>query len=309
MLVFSGRHIRLEIDTAMKKLLFGSLLAFGQAFAQTPAPATIDADPALWVVKDSDTTVYLFGTFHLLNDKYQWFDEAVKTAFDAADELVVEADISDAAGAQAVVLKLGLTADGPTLREKMPKELAERFTQTMAKYGLPASAFDRFDPWFAALSLTQVQYLKMGLNPESGPETKLLTAAKSGAKTINALETVEQQLGLFDSMTEAKQLEFLRLTMKDIDEVPKVVGDMLAAWSGGDVDKLDKLLNKGLAESPELAKLLFEDRNANWAKWVADRMSKPGTVFVAVGAGHLTGKGSVQQKLAARGIKSERIKY
>jgi uncharacterized protein YbaP (TraB family) len=61
------------------------------------------------------------------------------------------------------------------------------------------------------------------------------------------------------------------------------------------------------AQSPETYKTMFVERNARWAGWIANRLKTPGTVFVAVGAGHLSGPDSVQSQLAAIGVKSARI--
>ena len=85
------------------------------------------------------------------------------------------------------------------------------------------------------------------------------------------------------------------------------LGDMQSAWKRGDNDGFAAILGKVRAQSPQTYKTLFVDRNANWAGWIADRMSQPGTVFIAVGTGHLIGPDSVQHHLAARGINSARI--
>ena len=68
--------------------------------AAAPAASLPDADPALWVVRDADTTIYLFGTFHLLDGR-PWFNDEVRTAFDASDELVIECDPARGQGAMA----------------------------------------------------------------------------------------------------------------------------------------------------------------------------------------------------------------
>ena len=60
-------------------------------------------------------------------------------------------------------------------------------------------------------------------------------------------------------------------------------------------------------EAPEIAKVLIDTRNANWVRWLEHRLDQPGTVLVAVGAGHLAGKGSVIELLQKQGYKVERM--
>ena len=84
---------------------------------------------------------------------------------------------------------------------------------------------------------------------------------------------------------------------------------MVADWARGDPDALARLMNDDLKASPEVAQVLLYRRNARWADWIKARMARPGTVFVAVGAGHLSGKGSVIDDLAAKGVRVERVHY
>lgn len=275
----------------------------------TPAAATVDADPALWVVKDADTTIYLFGTIHVLKPGLSWFDEAVKTAFDNSDELRLEMVLPPAGEAQAAAMKLGTTTSGPTLPEQLPPALRPRYFNTLANYGLPATALDRFRPWFAANNLTILPLMKLGFALDSGAEQVLTRAAKDAGKPVTGFETLNEQLGYFAGLSESAQVVYLKGVIDEIDTVGTTVDSMVASWSKGDPDGLAKLLNDDLNDNPELAKTLLADRNARWADWIAARMAKPGTVFIAVGAGHLAGKDSVQAKLAAKGIKATRILY
>ena len=76
-----------------------------------------------------------------------------------------------------------------------------------------------------------------------------------------------------------------------------------------DARALARDMNESLKDSPEVAKTLLTDRNARWATWIKQRMAKPGTVFIAVGAGHLAGADSVQAQLAKQGVTAQRIQY
>ncbi|SEM49488.1 hypothetical protein SAMN05192583_0402 [Sphingomonas gellani] len=280
-----------------------------QATKTTHVRAANDADPALWVVKDKDTTVYLFGTIHVLKPGLSWFDEAVKTAFDRSDTLALEMVEPDKATAQGIITAKGLNPTGPTLTERLPANKRAAYTRTLTDLGLPANALDRMKPWYAAMNLSLLPIMKMGYDPAQGPETVLTAAAKASGKKVAALETFEQQIGFFDGLSPSAQTQFLLST---VDEVPKAgeeMSKMVDEWSRGDPDALARDMNDSLKDSPEVAKTLLTDRNARWAKWIENRMKTPGTVFVAVGAGHLAGPQSVQAHLMRDKVKVSRIRY
>ncbi|MDG5487068.1 TraB/GumN family protein [Sphingomonas sp. BGYR3] len=283
-----------------------------QAAPAAPAAATQDADPALWVVKDEDTTIYLFGTVHALKPGLSWFDEAVKSAFDKSDELVLEIVMpgpEDAQKLQQIVMEKGVNMTGPSLTEKLPAEKRAAYAEMLKELGLPAEALDRLDPWFASMSIMQIMMPKIGFSPENGAEATLTAAAKSASKPISGVETVEQQFGFFDGMSEKAQMDMLVGLIDERNKTQEVLEQMLALWKAGKPDELAALIEQFDAESPEMHKVIFADRNARWADWIKGRMAKPGTVFMAVGAGHLAGDDSVQAMLKPMKIEATRIAY
>jgi uncharacterized protein YbaP (TraB family) len=311
----------------MKSLLLATALAFAAApaFAQTaapqtpapaapaapvPAPAPLpDADPALFVVRDADTTIYLFGTFHLLDGR-PWFNDEVKTAFDASDELVMEAILPESPAAlQPLILHYAIDPNGRTLASRLTAEQNAALTRALAGIGAPPATFDRFEPWFVAMTLAVIGAQRLGINTESGPETVLTRAAQARRIPIGELEGMEWQLRMLDSMPEALQLEQLARTLEENDEIAAMLAPMLAAWSAGDVERLAALVNEGddTEQDRALHQMLFTARNATWAGWVQQRLARPGTVFVAVGAGHLAGGDSVLAALQARGLRATRV--
>lgn len=291
-------------------MLKHTLAALALLFAPAlHAQAVKDADPALWVVKDADTTIYLFGTVHVLKPGLGWFDEGVKAAFDKSDELVLEMIEPDAATMQGLIMKTALNSKGPTLTEKLPADKREAYAKAMTDVGVPAAALDRFDPWFAAVTLSIAGLPKLGYDPESGAERTLSVAAKAANKQVIGLETAEQQLGYFDALPEPLQVKFLVSTVDDYPRMATELDKMIASWSAGDPEALGKTMNEELADTPELSKVLLADRNTRWAEWIEQRLQKPGTVFVAVGAGHLAGAESVQAQLAKHKLAATRVAY
>ena len=274
------------------------------------AVATTDADPALWVVKDADTTIYLFGTVHVLKPGLSWFDEAVKTALDKSDELMLEIVLPDDQAEMAkVMMPLAIDQSGKTLSSRLAPDELKAYQAAMASVGLPPAQFDMFEPWFPAITLSVLPLTKLGYDPEQGAE-KLLTAhAKKAGKPVAGLETLSEQLGFFDILPETQQVAFLNAVVKDLDKLGSQLDKMVVLWAKGDPDGLAVAMNESMAATPELAKTLLWDRNARWADQLKTRMDKPGTVFVAVGAGHLAGEKSVQDYLEAQGLTAKRVKY
>lgn len=286
--------------------LFAALPACAQ---QAPAPAPIDADPALWVVKDEDTTIYLFGTIHVLKPGLSWFDEAVKTAFDQSDTLVLEMVEPDAATQQKVVAAKGFAPGTVPLTRGMRPAYRAKFTQAMAAGGIPAAAYERMRPWFAAVTLSLLPVQKMGFDAANGPEGVLSGAAKGAGKQVTGLETFEGQMSIFDTLSAGAQAKLLESTIDELPEAGATMERMVADWSRGDPDALAREMNDSLKDSPEVAAALLTDRNRRWASWIAERMQTPGTVFVAVGAGHLAGADSVQGMLGAYKLNAVRVRY
>ena len=277
---------------------------------QTPAdPPMRDADPALWVVRDADTTIYLFGTVHMLKPGLSWFDEAVKQAFDASGELVLETVVPDDAEMGALVAELGTQADGPALPDQLAPADAAALRKALPALGMAPEALDRTEPWLAATLLASLPLKKLGYDEKQGAEAVLTAAARKAGKPVSGLESVRQQLGYFDTLPMPAQRALLAETIRSLPQAGKTIDAAVAAWSAGDPDALGRLVNEDVAKSPELSEALLAKRNRNWAGWVERRMARPGTVFVAVGAGHLAGGGSVQDELATLGLKAERIPY
>jgi uncharacterized protein YbaP (TraB family) len=285
------------------------------ASAAEPAPvaaaaATTDADPALWVVKDDDTTIYLFGTVHVLKPGLSWFDEAVKSAFDKSDEMMLEIVMpEDQAAVAKTMMPLAMDTTGKTIPSRLTPEQLQAYQAAMVSVGLPANAFDSFEPWFPAMTLSVLPLTKLGYDPEQGAEKLLTKFAKADGKPVSGLETLEEQLGFFDQLPDTQQVAFLNSVVKDLDKLGPTLDKMVGLWAKGDPDGLAVVMNDSLAATPELAAMLLYERNERWADQIKTRMDKPGTVFIAVGAGHLAGEKSVQDYLKDRGLTATRIDY
>lgn len=292
---------RLNTVTAMLALLLA-----GPACARG---APVPADPALWVVKDRDTTIYLFGTVHALKPHLGWFDSAVKKAFDASAQLVLEIPLPSPEEAQRVIRPLATDPDGPPLTQKLPAASRAAYAAALTRLGVPANGLDTFEPWFAAVTMAQLSLARAGFSAADGAETTLDRAARAAGKQVSGLETLQQQLGYFHDLPQADQIAFLLQSVKESDTFDATINAMLDRWKAGDAEGLSKLMNEDLAAQANLYRVLLVDRNKRWADWIDRRMRRPGTVFIAVGAGHLAGRDSVQAQLAAHHLIARRVRY
>lgn len=279
--IASARYSKLVRAVGLALLLGGTAMPAGGAAIprQFAAPSILRATPAMWAIRDSDTTIYLFGTFHTLDGRTVWFDDKVRQAFDRSGELVLETVVPiDVADLRAASRVAETTAPDGTRR---PKAFIAQ-TQTAVGHGKT-----------------------MGLTIDNGADAVLRRVADDLGKPVGGLERFEEQLGTLANIPAAAPpapapvLQAPRITI--------TISDLLAAWTSGNTDAFSTMLAGFEAKSPLAYRMLIADRNAKWGQWIADRMQRPGTVFVAVGTGHLAGKDSVQQWLATRGIASVRV--
>ena len=282
---------------------FGRKLATVGAIAATacaaPAAQPKAASPAMWKVADSDTTIYLFGTIHLLPKGTQWRSPAFDRAAAGADLLVVETVVDDSnpAATMGELFKLAISPGLPPLAARVPADKKAALATAIAKSGIPVQALDKMETWAAAFLLLGVQFKDLGLDAGSGVESALRKQFAARGKPVDQLETNAEQLGFFDKLSEDAQRKFLIGVLDDAAQMKGEYGGMLTAWSKGDVKAIAESFNAELSDAAELKDALLVRRNANWAHWVRSRLDKPGTVMVAVGAGHLAGDQSVLSML------------
>ena len=296
------------MNTVFQRLFapVAALLALGSA-AESRAPEP--ARPALWEVSDADTKIYLFGTIHVLPDDLQWRTAAFDNAVTNSQQLVVET-IVDQQNLQSVrqaQFELGFGKSLPPIAQRVPAAKLPLLRSAIAKTGAPEKAFDQMDTWLAAITLLGVQLGELGLKGSHGPEEILRQQFLAAQKPIGELETNVEQFGYFDRLPEKAQRDLLEGSIEPLPVARKELAKMLGPWRRGDVKGIGDSFNQDFKGSPALREALLVQRNANWARWIEQRMAQPGTVMVAVGAGHLAGRGSVLELLAKGGYKVRRL--
>ena len=148
--------------------------------------------------------------------------------------------------------------------------------------------------------------MRQGFDSAHGVEHRLDARAKQLGRPHTALETAQFQIGLFDSLPMEAQQRYFAEVVKDLPKSVDQINQIIVAWKAGDAERLASLMN-AQEDDATLIEMLLTGRNRMWASWLKQRMAKPGVVFVAVGAGHLAGAGSVQDQLATQGITVQRV--
>ena len=295
----------------LKAFLRRALAALTLSLALVAGPVTARptavARPALWEVSDADTTIYLFGTIHLLPPKYQWRSAKLDKAMTDSQQLVVETLVDPQKYMAAITSLAFNTPNLPPLAERVPPAKRAALAALIQKMGYPPHAFDRMETWSVAISLLGERFREIGLKGDEGVETVLRSTFTSSGKPIGELETTAEQLGFFDTLPEKAQRQLLEGAIDDPENMRKEFQGMLAAWVRGDVPAVARTFNHDLSDSPELQQALIKRRNANWAKWIEQRMTQPGEIMIAVGAGHLAGKDSVIALLQRDGYRVRRV--
>ena len=293
----------------LRRILAFVSIALVSLGLSAPSAARTNARPALWAVSDSDTTVYLFGTIHLLPQDYQWrsakFDEAVA----GSQQLVVETivDEKNPHPMMSAMASLAFSPNLPPIAQRVPPAKRAALAAAIAKSGLPENAFDRMETWAVAFTLLGNQFKDMGLKAGTGVESYLRSHFASSGRPIGELETNRDQLSFFDVLPESAQRALLEGAIEAPRDMSKQFDGMVGAWVRGDIRAIARTFNEDLSSSPELRDVLIKRRNENWARWVKRRMSEPGSVMLAVGAGHLAGEDSVVDMLQRGGFKVRRL--
>lgn len=266
------------------------------------------AEPAIWVVRDQDTTLYLFGTIHVMKPQTKWRSPRFEAAFDSASQLVLEVkNPEDQAAVLPLIRKHGLSPDRPLTSLLSGEDLA-RLDAAARSVGLSAAQLNPMRPWLASLSLAAAPLRRAGYDPASGIDPVLRSQAAAAGMTISGLETLDEQVRLLAGFPEEGQLGYLKRSLDDFDDGAEQLQLLVDAWLDGDVVAIERI---GLAPMRQMGERVYQallvERNRAWADEIALMLDDSGTAFIAIGALHLAGEDSVQRMLETRGLTVDRF--
>ena len=282
----------------------------GNKAAPAPAPQA-DPRPALWLLADEDTKIYMFGTIHVLPPGFRWRSAALDKAVGEAAELVVETYEAPGAETRLDGLDGFFAPNAPPILERVPRKKRKALKAAIEASGVPLPVFDRMHSWAAAMTLGIAQMLsEYGVeDPGEAPgvEDVLEAAFRDAGKPISSVEDGDAVLASMSALPEAVQTQLLLEAIEplpaDQPAEPATAGEL--DWVAGNVSAMSLEGEAGFP--PALFDVLVRRRNAAWTQWLEARLKQPGTLLFAVGAGHLAGRESVQAMLAQRGLRVKRV--
>ena len=272
-----------------------ALLALGVAL-----PAW--AEPPVWVVRDKDSEIVLFGSVHVLPRGLTWEPPRLAEALKAADDLWFELPIDPMSQVETSQLATanGALAPDESLYRLLGPDDAARLDKLAAAYDVSPVLLDRLKPWLAEIALSAGAYRKAGADASSGVEQTISGQAPQAKR--QAFETPAEQIGILSGGPIDEQLASLRQTMSEMEERPDEFAILVKAWVDGDVDGLRReAIDPLVKTSPDLFRRLVSDRNSRWTQVLQARLKGHGRTVVVVGIGHLLGPGGLPARLRALG--------
>jgi hypothetical protein len=297
------------------------LLLPGFAWAQAPTvalPTLVPAlaqtgpHPAIWLLADADTRIYMFGTMHALSPDLRWRSTAFDRIVREADELVLEASDQELAARGPNPFSLMQMGKSVPILQRVSPDRRERLARMMRELGVPANTFDRVETWGVAtlLGLAAAGRRTSGEDPgpepdpNSGVEAVLLRAFHDSHRPVSGAESTTEVLGAFRHMSLDVQRDMLDQAIDAYFNGTAIGQPDERDWVTGRLDRLGEIID---SLPPQLHEMLITRRNRGFADWLAHRLDRPGTVLFAIGAGHLAGRVSVQSMLESRGLHVQRI--
>lgn len=272
--------------------------------------AAAAADPAAWrMIGERGSEVTLLGSMHVLRPSDYPLPPAVDELIERANVIVMELDLDDidAATQQRVILGAAMLPQGTALANVVDADVYAQVQQRTRELGIDLKLLERFEPWFLSVTLLDQGLRKFGFQPERGLEQHVLGEAQRRKKEIVGLETLEFQIGIFDSLPPPQQQAMLEQTLAELDEAETQLSAMVTAWRDGELESLSAELLDDFDEFPGLYDTLVTERNAAWVPKLERMLTDGQRHLVVVGALHLVGPGNVISLLGARGHRVERV--
>jgi uncharacterized protein YbaP (TraB family) len=267
----------------------------------------VHAAPALWEVRDSDSAIWLFGSFHILPEGTPWRTPLFDKILADADGVVLETDIGPVAMAEigAAAFARGIYVDGTLLTDVIDDELETQLRQHAENIGMPLGPVLAMRPWLATNAIAIAALAAEGF-ADQGVEYAL--QPELADERLTFLETGSQQLDVLAGAPEDEQIALLRATLDELGELPKLMTKMLTSWSNGTPDELSELflMEMGGFDEAFMERLIYA-RNRAWMAPMRAMLASNEENLVIVGAAHLIGDGSVLDLLQDAGYRIERI--
>ncbi|WP_369057993.1 TraB/GumN family protein [Caulobacter sp. 73W] len=284
-----------------------SLVSLSALLLAACLPVGASAEPPVWVVRDADSEIVIFGSMHILPAGVDWRPDALDAALAKADDLWFELPMDAASQAEVgrAAQAKGYLSAGQTLTDLMGPKDGARLRKVADELGLPMAVLQYLRPWLAEVSLANAMFMKSSASRQEGVEAVVERIAPASA-TRRAFETPEQQISILADTPQADQIASLRQTLEELEQGPGAYDDLVRAWAAGDIRALEEEALEPIRKtSPVLYRRLIIERNVRWVEAIKARMAGSGETVIVVGAGHLVGKDGLPARLRALGFKVE----
>jgi hypothetical protein len=280
---------------------------WGLALCALLISVAVRADGALhslWEIHGKHNTVYLLGSIHVLRPGDYPLAPVVLEAYANAKSLLMEINLEEIGSeqVQAEMLASASLPGGKTLPDVLGTQRYGRANELARGVGVELSLFDRFAPWFAAEAISQLQLTQLGFQAQSGVEMYFMERARKDGKSVAGLETIHDQIALFEDMSLDTQAEYLVSSLEQAHDLPQEVDSMVHAWQRGDTRWFENQLQSELGRDSRLYQAVLGTRNRKWIPKIEALLNDDKNYLVIVGTGHLVGQGSVIDLLKKDGI-------
>ncbi|VUD53741.1 hypothetical protein TDB9533_01895 [Thalassocella blandensis] len=268
------------------------------------------AEAPVWKVSKNGHHVYLGGTFHMLAKSDYPLPKAFEKAYKDASTLLFETDIQalQSPKYQMQLMNAMTLRDGSTIKDKLSPKTFAKLQAFFDERNIPAATFNYLTPTGVALTIAVMEYQRLGMNPESGVDQYYSNKAKADGKSLDQLNTPEEQISFIANLGKGQEDEMIMQTLSDIELLSSMLGDLKAAWRTGDLTTLNKdYLAPIQKEFPDAYQELFVDRNNSWLPKVLELLKDEDTEFVLVGAVHMAGEEGLIEQLKRSGCKIEQM--
>jgi uncharacterized protein len=283
------------------RAVLASLLVFGFQPVALSAQDDTSLLP-LWEIRQADgPTVFLMGSVHLLRPEVYPLDDGLYEAFDRAGIVAFEMDFRKAQAQAMQLMQRGVFDDGRTLRDVLPADVHAAVVDILQPVGLPEEQIDMLRPWMAALTLTNVVLQAGGYDVAAGIDHHFFERAVTTDQTVIGLETLDDQLKVFEGLSEEQQVKMLTSTLDELDSTVEMLNKATEYWQRGQAEPIAKLLTEAMRDQEELLERLLYERNRNWIPQIEALLAGKENAIVIVGMGHLVGEQSVVEMLQERG--------
>ena len=291
------------MDRPRKEDVKGYLLTFFSLLCAVSGSA--QAEPAAWRVTGEDTgELLLLGSVHYLRQEDYPLPSNIDELYQQADTLVMELDLDDL-GTLSVdnfFVEAGTLPPGSSLQTVLTPAVYELAETRSAEFGLDLAFATRLEPWLVAITLMDLGMNALGFNASRGLEQHLFRRATSDGKQVLGLETLEDQIHVFDQLSIKEQEALLLQTLNEIDSADDAMDELLNAWRDGRVNTLANELTANFEDFPILYRHLVIDRNERWLNPLRQLLETGARYLVVVGALHLVGDDSVIELLQHQGL-------